>query len=571
MIWNRARRKSHLSSPGERIMKQQRPFGLLRKLFQDRFFESDDVSPGGGFQTNITQVLGLLLTSGFIVSFMLMPAADRIMNGHRGSDLDWAIRGLQLFSPSYTFAVIGFAAFFEWDMLFPNRRDFLILASFPVSLRDVFAAQFIALAKFLGLLIFAVNIFPTSFIALMRLSARFRGTGLRLVLAEIGATVGVSSFAFFGVAALQGVLINLTSPRLFRRISPFVQMCGMTLMILSILTYPIYMQLLRHAANSHQLWLWLFPPVWFTGLYDLFLPHTHGLFVSLGVHSLKMLGAFFALFTLTWTAGFRRHYRRTLESEDSGPRVRSSDRWSRLVGSPQERAIFQFSGKTLARSRKHLMFLVTYLSVGISLAANFAIVVRGGKMVLSQDGARAFPFLIAFFVVSGFRAVFQFPAELASNWLFRVTESRWAEIARSVVRKRVLVSGLAPVLLLLLPAEIAVWSGWRVPLHSVFQFAAGALLIELMFWTFDKVPFTCSYFPGRTNLSILFVLYLYGFTNYSFHMADLELAVEHSALYAGLFFTAAAVLLTLSWLRHPAPSAVRFDASEPVIQTLDLT
>src|SRR5260221_5205444 len=113
--------------------------------------------------------------------------------------------------------------------------------------------------------------------------------------------------------------------------------------------------------------------------------------------------------------------------------------------------------------------------------------------------ARAFPFLIAFFAISGFRTVFQFPAELASNWLFRITEARWAEIARSVTRKRVLVSGLGPVLLLLLPFEIAVWGGWRAPLHTVFQFAAGAMLIELMFWSFDKVPFTCSYFPGRTN------------------------------------------------------------------------
>src|SRR5208337_3844534 len=118
-----------------------------------------------------------------------------------------------------------------------------------------------------------------------------------------------------------------------------------------------------------------------------------------------------------------------------------------------------------------------------------------------------------------FRAVFQFPAELASNWLFRLTESRWAEISRSATRKRVLVSGLAPVLLLLALAT-------RSPLRILFQFAAGALLIELMFWAFDKVPFTCSYFPGRTNLSVLFVLYLYGFTTYSFNMADLEQTIE---------------------------------------------
>jgi hypothetical protein len=345
----------------------------------------------------------------------------------------------------------------------------------------------------------------------------------------------------------------------------------MSLTILSLLTYPLYMQLLRNAAETRQLWLWLFPPVWFTGLYDLFFPDAHGLFVSLGVHALRMLAAVFALFLLTWMAGFRRHYRRTLEAEDTRPRARSGWKWKFLARSPEERAILRFSGQTLARSRKHQLFLVTYLSVGFALAVNFAGAVRAGKLVVSQDGARAFPFLLAFFVVSGFRAVFQFPAELSSNWLFRITESQWAEISRRATRKRVLVSGLLPVLLLALPGEIAIWAGWLVPLHTLFQFAAGALLGELMFWTFDKVPFTCSYFPGRTNLSILFVLYLYGFSYYSFQMADFELAVESRMLYAILFFGAATILLALCWRRQPAASAVRFDANEPVIQTLDLT
>src|SRR5260370_19423412 len=113
-----------------------------------------------------------------------------------------------------------------------------------------------------------------------------------------------------------------------------------------------------------------------------------------------------------------------LEPEAARRRIRLSQRSTPLVRSPEERAIFQFSGKTLARSRKHQLFLVTYLSVGISLAVNFATEVRAGKLVLSEDGARAVPFLIAFFVISGFRAVFQFPASLASTSLFRLTEAR---------------------------------------------------------------------------------------------------------------------------------------------------
>jgi hypothetical protein len=182
-----------------------------------------------------------------------------------------------------------------------------------------------------------------------------------------------------------------------------------------------------------------------------------------------------------------------------------------------------------------------------------------------------FAFLIAFFVVSGFRAVFQFPAELAANWLFRITESGWAEISRRATRKRVLWGGLGPVLLMDLAFEAAIW-GWRTALlHSLFQLAAGALLIEVMFWTFDKVPFTCSYFAGRSNLSVLALLYFYGFTTYSFHLADLECVVEGNLLYRAIFFVSAAVLLTFSWRRNRTASEVRFDAFEPEIQTLDLS
>lgn len=546
-------------------------FQLLRKLFQDRFFENDDVSPGAGFETNIYQVMGFLVTVGFLIAYPLGPAYQQTLHQKTGSELNWALRAIQLFLPACTFAVVGFTAFFEWDMLFPGRRDFLILAPFPIRLRELFAAQFTALAQFLFLLAGALNVFPAIVVTLVGLFAsHYQGIGWRLVAAHLASTAGVALFTFLAVAAFQGLLINLTSPRIFRRISPAIQMLGMSAMVLSILTFPIYASLLRPAAQAHQLWLWCFPPVWFTGLFELFLKGGTGLFASLGVFALRMLAIAAAVFCATWALGFQRHYRRTLEAEDVAPRPRSASRLDGLARSPEERAIFRFSGKTLARSRKHQMFLVTYVSVGISIAVNFVTAIRGGSLALSDGGLRAFPFLIAFFVISSFRAVFQFPSELASSWLFRLTEDHWAETARSATRKRVLVSGLAPAIFILVAIQIVAWGGWRIGLHAAFQLAAGALLIEMMFWTFDKVPFTCSYFPGKTNLSILFVIYLYGLTTYSFHLADLELAAEQRWSYGLLYLAVGAVLLLLAWRRHPAAAAVRFDASEPVIQTLDL-
>jgi hypothetical protein len=73
------------------------------------------------------------------------------------------------------------------------------------------------------------------------------------------------------------------------------------------------------------------------------------------------------------------------------------------------------------------------------------------------------------------------------------------------------------------------------------------------------------------NLALLFGIYLYGFTEYSFRMSDLELSLEGRVLRSMLFFAGAAAMLTLLWCRNPQASEVRFDANEPEIQPLNLT
>jgi hypothetical protein len=561
------------------------PFQLLLRLFRDRFLENDTVSPGGGFQTNIYQVVGILATLGIFVGYYVMPEFLALSLRPVTPQTDWALRSLRTFFPAYSFGVAGLAAMFYWDMLFPDRRDFLILAPFPIRLRELIAAKFLALVLFLLLLAAAVNVSPDFMILLSMFIPNLRGAGLRLAVAQIAATGGASAFAFLMVAAGQGILISITSAKIFRRISPWIQMAGMSLMIMTVLGFPVYSAFLKPAVEQKQLWLYLFPPVWFSGLYEMILGGPNQFLVSLGVLAIKMTALATLVIFVTWGFGFRRHFRRTLETEDeahrgnSGPRAWFVPNWSVptwLVGSPQERAIFGFAGKTLARSQKHQFFLATYLSAGLSVALFFGVAIREGKIALSPGGARSVAFVLGFFVISGFRAVFQFPAELASNWLFRVTEARWTEVSRNATRKLVLAIGLVPLLILSLPLEIAAletaaWDWPAVLEHLAVQLVAAGLLVEVLFWNFDKVPFTCSYFPGRTSLAMLAVLYVYGITGYSFHMADLESAMERHWAVAVLFFAGAAVALALAWRRHPAAGGVRFDGSEPVIQSLELS
>ena len=553
-------------------MQNWRRFCLLTRLFQERFFENDTVAPGSGFQTNIYQVMGFLVATGWFISYFLLPPFLQLSVARSTDAVEWTVQSLRLFFTSYSFAVIGFVTVFEWDMLFPDRRDFLILGSFPIRTRELLAGKVAALGLFLLLLIAAMNVFPVLMMtALSILVPGLRGSGAQLVLGQIAATGGASLFAFLSVACLQGLLIGVVPPRLFQRISPWIQMFGMSAMILCLLLYPLYSILLRPAAEANKTWPWLFPPVWFAGVYNLFLPSRNPLFAEFGLHAVTILAGAAGLAVVTWLFSYRRHYSRTLESEEAQIRIEPWTVPAGLLTSAEERAIAEFSVKTMARSRKHRLFLATYASAGLAFGVLFAVAVRSGKLVLSEDGFRAFPFLVTFFVISGFRAVCQFPAELSANWLFRMTEARWAAVARGAVRKQALLGGLLPALALLLPLELFVWDWRSVAVHAVFQLLAGALLVEAMFWRFDKVPFTCSYFAGAVNLSLLAGLYLYGFTAYSFHLAQWEARIEGDAGAALATFGVAILLLALSWMRRGEAAEVRFDGEEPAIRTLDLT
>lgn len=552
-------------------VQQPSTFRLLRKIFQNRFFENDGVSPGGGFQINVYQVLGVIVAIGLLIGFYVVMEFMGLSLRASTQEIEWAIRNLRLFICAYAFGVAGFAAVFEWDMLFPDRRDFLILAPFPISLRELVTAKFAALAIFLLLFAGAVNA-ATDLMMLLAsaLAPNLRATGIRLILAQTVATGGASAFAFLGVTAVQGILINVTPVKIFRRISPWIQMLGMSLMVISTLGFPAYAGLIRSGIEHQQRWLYLFPAAWFGGLYEMISGGGNPVLASLGTFALEVIGSAVLIVALSWGLGYRRHFRRTLETEDAPHRPR---RWSVphwLLPNPHERTFFGFIAKTLVRSQKHQFFLAAYLSAGLCVAAFFGVAVREGRIALSASGARSAAFVLGFFFISGFRAVFQFPAELSANWIFRITEAKWTEVARSATRKAALVVSLIALLAMALPLELEAWH-WPIVLeHLAVQIVAAALLVEAIFWSFDEVPFTCSYFPGRASLALLVVLYVYGVTGYSFNMADLEIAMERNGVVAGSFFVVAVAALSIAWRRQPQPESVRFDGSEPEIQALEL-
>jgi hypothetical protein len=141
------------------------------------------------------------------------------------------------------------------------------------------------------------------------------------------------------------------------------------------------------------------------------------------------------------------------------------------------------------------------------------------------------------------------------------------------MRKWILVCGLAPLFLLMVPVELALFP-WRAVLFQLlFGIALSLLLMEIMFFNFRKIPFTCGYFPGKTNLVLLIAMYVTGFSLYSSTMARLEaLLLPRPAAALAFICTVACAWLLLGNIAGRNHSGLDYqDEGDPEVRRLGLT
>src|SRR5207247_7668353 len=138
-------------------------------------------------------------------------------------------------------------------------------------------------------------------------------------------------------------------------------------------------------------------------------------------------------------------------------------------------------------------------------------------------------------------------------------------------RRWVIMRGLVPVYALLAILEFALLDPAEAGFQLAFAFAIAAVLVELFFLNFNKVPFTCSYLPVKSHLAFLAGAYLYGFTIYTFTMGSLERWVGESPARTVWFFAAVtAALFGVEWYRrqtwHLPLAVVYADDATPLVR-----
>ncbi len=568
-------------------------FVQLAELFFRRFFDNEFISQGSEARLTTVHVLALLALPPILFTFYLIPVYDNIWWYY-----PWQFPAVSLIDHcrfvTVTMVIIGFVAVLEWDALFLDRRDYAILISLPLKATTMFAAKISALLLFLGLFIVDVGGATTLFYPLVA-SMGIREphvTLLRLcgmIAAHAVAIVAAGSFSFLFFVALQGVLINLLSPRTFKTVSLYVQVLGMVMLLFLFFLLPIVSTLLpkwQQARNAELFWL---PPLWFLGLYQTLLGSADGVFHSLAWIAIVALALVALICAAGYVLNYKRHMQRALDASATDP---GGPSWlagaaTRLMNQlvlrkPLERATFYFVTKTIVRSAKHRLYFAAYVGTGLALAL-FGILealvhsANGDFIVVitqPHEALLAIPLIISFFLLSGMRMVFTIPAELRANWVFQLAEGKNRVECLTGARKAMEVP-VVLILVALFPLYSALW-GWRPAfMHLVFSLVLSLILVETLLLNFRKIPFTCSFQPGKANITVLGVLYWFAFTTYAYTMATFERwLLEDGTRWIVFLIMALLVFAAIVWWRSDLLargfSLVYEDAATPEVQTLGL-
>jgi hypothetical protein len=550
-------------------------FELLRH-FLLRFFDSDLVTAPGQATTALIGAISIFLPW---FPTIVGPLRDKYKYVSRLANPDLyrqVVRADELWLITLMMSAIGLLTAIKWQSLFPGLTDYRVLGSLPLRARQVFAAKLVALLAVATAAIVTLNLLPALIFPAVSASrwAINPSLGAR-VLAHAATCAAASYFFFFGLVALQGVLLNLLRARQFARVTASLQglLVG-AMLVLIVLSFSIQPEI-TNTVIQPDMARWL-PPVWFLGLYQTLTGDPDPSMRSLSHQAVAALAFAVALVLATYLASYRRHRALLVEGVTLPGR---NWRWSGiafdwLIPDPRQQGVIVFLTKTLSGSGQHRMILMGYGGFGLAILLSGMIgmreIVEPSKVVAARF-VYAHVILLVFLLI-GVRHLFSIPVELRANWTFQLTEGEGRRQWLRAVDRFVLFPGAVAMLLVPFPLEVRLL-GWRAVGESVLFAAFGLLCYEAIFSSWEKLPFTCSHLPAKTPMWIM-ALKLFGLLG----VLPIVNALLLACLYHHVVFAVVLVILLASLARVHASRRegwgelrLKYDElPEPAVHSLNL-
>jgi CubicO group peptidase (beta-lactamase class C family) len=319
------------------------------------------------------------------------------------------------------------------------------------------------------------------------------------------------AFIYCCVLSLQGIAAQVLPRRWFLRVSSLLQLSTFCAFVCGYFLQhtPQYALV---AGQDQPLLAWV-PSYWFVGLFQQLNGTLHPALAPLAQRAWAGVAIAGGVTALAYTLSYLRTVRQVMETPDIVPGIRGGSRLPSF-GDAQGTAVVQFSIRSLLRSRQHRMMLAFYLGVGFALSM-LLLQMPVEQQVIAQAAETtndvSLPLMAASVVMMGFtvigmRVLFAMPLDLRSNWVFRVTPFRAGTECLKARRRAFLVLAVGPVWIIFTVVLFWLWPARYAAGHSAVLGLIGLILVEICLHGAHKIPFTCSYLPGKANFSVTVLL-----------------------------------------------------------------
>ncbi len=555
-------------------MKPPAMAAVLYRHFLTQFFENELLSPQGELRSGISGFLAIAAVPGLLLPIMLFEKYSSLiafMNAHRVVDRDGATHADKLVFLALALVIPALATLLKWESLLPNRADHAILVPLPIRLSTILAAKAAALGVFILLFALAVNsaamvLYPA---VLLGNTGTFLYFG-QYIFAHFVAATAASLFACLCLVAVQGAGQMILGLGGFRRASAAVQFVLLTALLTLLIVSPTLGSHVR-TLRVTEVADWL-PPFWFLGLYEVLLGKADDVYRALAGTALRALGVAAAVAFSTYALSYARHFRRIPEVLERGstlgaPLWRVVEAFAGRIQRRSERlAILIFVMKVFARSRDHRLLFGVFLSFAAAL-----LIGDGISLLLSGKDAGAqrlsAPLTVSFFLLTGFRFLYDIPAELPAHWVFRLAAPR-----EPIAFHRL---PLLPLALIIAGMNFSLLSPGPAAMHTVYCMLLALVLAEALFLGFQKIPFTCTFGAAKWNITFALTLWFLAFVVYSWATVRLEaMLLPHPTAFAVACASLGALFVWLlvrrGGLWREDPALLFQDGQAPAVQTLDL-
>jgi len=494
----------------------------LTELFFIRFFRNDSMPFENESEANIIVILSIICMLGFFFTYnMLLHYIFTPENGNSWNEKSQIILIFML--------MIGFITLLEWEVLLPDKNDYIVLTPLPVNPNIIFISKFLSFILFVALFAFSANLLSAFFFPVF-LSAFYKGgTAFYFIyffFVHLLVAFSANIFVFFVLLSLKGILMIFLPMRIYRKISSIMQ-GGLMIIMLSIYAFiPKMCSILFELMKKGDKRVLYYPQMWFTGLYEYLLGRRTPVYAKLSSFALYSLLASFILAIIVFSFSYAKHAKNAGEVLNR-KKINKQPIYSffrkifnfMFLKDQTEKAVFYFMNKTLKRSGKHRVKLFGFMAAAIAIIVSKFVTEQRTMEYIKQLGEwhkviYSLPFIIWFFLIIGLRAVSNHPVSPSSNWIFRLTENKDKRPYRRGVHKTIILSNIIPIFLILLLFYSFIFGFEKALIFNLYSLFIGFLMEEILFFNIKIIPYTCVSLPGKGNLKLFFIVYLLIFLLY---------------------------------------------------------